>query len=119
MTTCVKLHLEDYGQDFTTFTVLMDEDGHEGTIVDTQPVQGWVWNGRKLTAGSMKAGRFPVFAEPVAAVLRYPIVDVEPVAVPSGGVTCRKIGARVVERVGLCQGCEHRDCPVHSWNDPS
>ncbi|MBR9970831.1 hypothetical protein [Magnetospirillum sulfuroxidans] len=115
MSHCVKLHLEDHGQDFLHFLVLMDDDGFAGTIVDTQPCQGWVWNGRRLTAASLMVGRRPVFAEPAGAVLNYPIKGAETAAPPAGGMICRKLGVRVVERLGICQGCEHRDCPAQSW----
>lgn len=81
MASRIRLHLVDAGQDFLTF----DIEG--GTIVDTQPFQGWLWNGRAVAPDSggdhWEPGDF-VFFPHTGDRLKYPVERVETVASNQG-----------------------------------
>ncbi|CAA7621103.1 hypothetical protein [Magnetospirillum sp. UT-4] len=77
----IRLHLADHGQDFLRF----DIEG--GKIVDTQPFQGWCWNGRQVAPASgdpdWLAGDLVEFED--GNILRYPVERVEIVSADEAG----------------------------------
>lgn len=64
-----RIYLEDQGQDFLSFT-LTDEN----RIADAN-LQGWVWNGRKITNTPLHAG--DKIQLEGGDIIRHPIETVE------------------------------------------
>ncbi len=65
-----KLHLEDFGQDFTYFIV--DDD----KVTEAGPFQNWLWAGRKIKPRVWRKGSQIVFED--GSVLKYRVTRVEP-----------------------------------------
>lgn len=71
--TGVTVVIEDNGQDFLEFDI------QEGRIVETRPLQGWVWNGKRVIDEHISVGDFiSIWTSEGSRNLLYPVIEVRP-----------------------------------------
>ncbi len=66
----IRVFLEDHGQDFLTWDI------KDGVVVETHPLQGWLWNGTKIITKEFGPGAYlhiQLRFSPEEVVLNYPV----------------------------------------------
>jgi hypothetical protein len=68
------IHFADHGQDFLEWDI-----DAEGNVIDSRPLQAWIWVGAKVAIDFLEVNEFPIFKSKNGTVgtLKYKVIAIE------------------------------------------